>query len=101
MPLLQQYEASDCNAANAGGNMRALSGATSSDLLQKHSISSLLEQHQHHQHHQHHQQHQHQHQHQLLQHQDLLGRRGDANDGLISFINGAYETLNKYLHQVS
>ncbi|XP_062122892.1 LOW QUALITY PROTEIN: putative uncharacterized protein DDB_G0277255 [Drosophila sulfurigaster albostrigata] len=88
MPLLQQYEASDCNGGS--GNMRALSGASSGDLLQKHSsISSLLEQHQHH-----HQQHHHHHGH------DLLGRRGigggDANDGLISFINDPI-TLNDLL----
>ncbi|ALC46018.1 orb, partial [Drosophila busckii] len=46
--------------------MRALSGASATDLLHKHSISSLLEQ----------------------QHnQDLLGRRSDVSDGFISFIN--------------
>lgn len=80
-----QFETTDCSSAsgvggiggigsigiNVGvggvGNMRALSGASASDLLQKHTISSLLEQH---------------------QQQDLLGRRNDASDGLINFING-------------
>lgn len=81
-----QFETTDCSSAsgvgiggiggigiNVGGggigvgNMRALSGPSASDLLQKHTISSLLEQH---------------------QQQDLLGRRNDASDGLINFING-------------
>lgn len=77
-----QFETTDCSSAsgvgvgiggigiNVGGgvgNMRALSGASASDLLQKHTISSLLEQH---------------------QQQDLLGRRNDGSDGLINFING-------------
>lgn len=87
--LSLQFETTDCSSAsgvggiggigsigiNVGvggggvgvGNMRALSGASASDLLQKHTISSLLEQH---------------------QQQDLLGRRNDASDGLINFING-------------
>lgn len=70
-----QYEMTDCSATSGvgvsvgGGNMRALSGASASDLLHsKHSISSLLEQHQ--------------------QQELLVGRRNDASDGLISFING-------------
>lgn len=67
-----QYETTDCSVPASGvggGNMRALSGASASDLMHsKHSISSLLEQH---------------------QQQDLLwGRRNDASDGLNSFING-------------
>ncbi|KAH8311315.1 hypothetical protein KR044_005614 [Drosophila immigrans] len=88
VPILQ-YEASDCSGGS--GNMRALSGASSNDLLQKHStISSLLEQHQHQQqlHHHHHQ-------------QDVVlgGRRGGGvggDDGLISFINDPI-TLNDLL----
>jgi len=86
MPLLQQYDTPDCSGS--GGNMRALSGGSTSELLQKHSISSYLD---------HHQQQQQQHQLQLQHHQqqqlqhNLLDRCND--DGLISFINDPI-TLN-------
>ncbi|KMZ05288.1 ras guanine nucleotide exchange factor G isoform X1 [Drosophila simulans] len=90
MPLLQQYDTPDCSGS--GGNMRALSGGSTTDLLQKHSISSYLDHHQ--------QQQQQQHQLQLQQHQQqhlqhsLLERCND--DGLISFINDPI-TLNDLL----
>ncbi|XP_017015565.2 translational regulator orb2 isoform X2 [Drosophila takahashii] len=91
MPLLQQYDTPDCSGS--GGNMRALSGGSTTELLQKHSISSYLDHHQQQQ-----QQHQHQlqlqhHQQQQLQH-NLLDRCSD--DGLISFINDPI-TLNDLL----
>ncbi|XP_016950289.1 uncharacterized protein LOC108024709 isoform X2 [Drosophila biarmipes] len=89
MPLLQQYDTPDCSGS--GGNMRALSGGSTTELLQKHSISSYLD---------HHQQQQQQHQLQLQHHQqqqlqhNLLDRCND--DGLISFINDPI-TLNDLL----
>ncbi|XP_023034459.1 cytoplasmic polyadenylation element-binding protein isoform X2 [Drosophila willistoni] len=79
MPLLQQYETPDCS-----GTMRSLNDGNPSDLLQKHSINSLLE----------HQYHQQQQQQQQQQHHDLLGRRND--DETITFINDPI-TLNDLL----
>ncbi|KAH8242642.1 hypothetical protein KR032_000683, partial [Drosophila birchii] len=77
-----QYDTPDCTGT--GGNMRALSGgSTTTELLQKHTISSFLDHHQ-----------QQPQQLQQPQHHDLLGRYND--DGLISFINDPI-TLNDLL----